>query len=217
MMYGSDLPVANPSRTVCSHRSCGINAQQCRPSPEDLQMKFIPIIFLLLFVPSGGTSAAPLPGKDEPGDIPDKRSPKTAVSFAKHALQGFDMRVWISNQMTMGLEAWDCGVAVSCIPEDPSYGLEYPAGSGMEHLYGGGPAIAGKGDGVRRGRGGNKLNNHAKNLLPDPLHPLRELIWRTSVADSVTEPNRRGCDDDGDGAIDEDDLDGLDNDGGWER
>ncbi len=125
------------------------------------------------------------------------------------------MRVWISNQMTLGLEAWDCGVAGSCIPEDPPYGLEYPVGSGMEHLYGGGPWIGGVVEGARRVSEGYNLNTGSKYILPDPAHPLREVIWRTSVADSVTEPNRRGCDDDGDGAIDEDDLDGLDNDGDW--
>ncbi len=164
-------------------------------------MKFITALFLSLLLPPAGTSGVP---------------PSTpTVTFAKRALQGFDMRVWISNQMTMGLQAWDCGVATACIPVEPSYGLEYPAGSGIEHLYGGGPAIAGKVDGVRRVSEGYNLNNTTKNFLPDPAHPLRELIWRTSVADSATEPNRRGCDDDGDGLVDEDDLDGIDNDGDW--
>jgi len=32
---------------------------------------------------------------------------KVAVNYAKRALQGFDLRVWISNQMTMGQQAWD--------------------------------------------------------------------------------------------------------------
>ncbi len=173
------------------------------------------IVILLLLLP-GGLYTAPLQGKHPIGDVRDKGAQKTAVNFAKRALQGYDMRVWISNQMTMGLEAWDCGVAGSCIPEDPPYGLEYPAGSGIEHLYGGGPAIAGKVDGVRRVSEGYNLNNRNKDILPDPNHPLRERIWRTSVADSASEPNRRGCDDDGDGLIDEDDLDGLDNDGDWD-
>ena len=153
---------------------------------SEIQMKSITIIILFFFLSSGGICAAPFQGKGATGDTPAKGSQKTAVTFAKRALQGVDMRVWISNQMTMGLEAWDCGVSGSCIPEDPPYGLEYPAGSGMEHLYGGGPAIAGKVDGARRVSEGYNLNNRTKNFLPDPDHPLRELIWRTSVADSVS-------------------------------
>jgi len=39
-------------------------------------------------------------------------------------------------------------------------------------------------------------------------------IWRTSI-DYKNVPNRRYFDDDGDGKIDEDELDGLDNDGDW--
>ncbi|HLF15654.1 MAG TPA: hypothetical protein VI932_12285, partial [Bacteroidota bacterium] len=177
-------------------------------------MKITPIVLLVL-VTSGAFSTAPFPGTGTSGDIPGRRPSKAAVAYAKRAVQGYDMRVWISNQMTLGLQAWDCAADGSCIPEDPHYGLEYPAGSGIEHLYGGGPMIGGKVDGARRVSEGYNANNGGKYILPDPLHPLRERIWRTSVADSVTEPNRRGCDDDGDGAIDEDDLDGLDNDGDW--
>jgi hypothetical protein len=137
---------------------------------------------------------------------------KTAVTYAKRAIQGFDMRVWISNQMTMGQEAWDGNYQT----QNPPYGLEYPAGSGVEHVFGAGPWIGGIVDGTRRVSEGYNGDNAAKYIRPDPQHPLRELIWRTSVRDSLTEPNRRGCDDDGDGLIDEDDLDGLDNDGDWD-
>ncbi len=153
-----------------------------------------------------------------PAPVPQgKRLPtprKTAFAYAGHALQGFDMRVWISNQMTIGLQAWDC-TSGDCIPEEPHIGLEYPGGSGIEHVYGGGPWISGIVDGARRivkGYGGNTV---VKGFRPDPRHPLRERIWRTAVGDSLVEPNRRGCDDDGDGLVDEDDLDGLDNDGDW--
>ena len=138
---------------------------------------------------------------------------KTAVNYAKHAVQGYDMRVWISNQMTIGLQAFD-GASIPA-GLSPRYGLEYPAGSGIEHVYGAGPWIGGIVDGTRRVSEGYNGNSAQKFIRPDPRHPLRELIWQTSVRDSVDEPNRRGCDDDGDGAIDEDDLDGLDNDGDW--
>jgi hypothetical protein len=39
-------------------------------------------------------------------------------------------------------------------------------------------------------------------------------IWMTNI-NAKNEPNRRGFDDDADGRIDEDELDGLDNDGDW--
>jgi len=137
---------------------------------------------------------------------------KVLVNYAKRALQGFDLRVWISNQMTMGQEAWDGNYQ----SQNPPYGMEYPAGSGIEHVYGAGPWIGGIVDGTRRVSEGYNGDNAAKFIRPDPRHPLRELIWKTSVGDSLKgEPNRRGCDDDGDGLIDEDDLDGVDNDGDW--
>ncbi|HLF13372.1 MAG TPA: hypothetical protein VI932_00600 [Bacteroidota bacterium] len=144
-----------------------------------------------------------------PGD--PRSVSKTAVNYAKRAVQGFDMRVWISNQMTMGQEAWDGNYQ----SQNPPYGLEYPAGSGIEHVFGAGPWIGGIVDGTRRVSEGYNGDNANKFIRPDPRHPLRELIWQTAVRDSLTEPNRRGCDDDGDGRIDEDDLDGLDNDGDW--
>ncbi len=136
---------------------------------------------------------------------------KVAVNYAKRTLQGFDLRVWISNQMTFGQEAWDGAIQ----SHTPPYGMEYPAGSGIEHVFGAGPWIGGIVDGSRRVSEGYNGDNAQKYFRPDPRHPLRELIWQTSVRDSLTEPNRRGCDDDGDGLIDEDDLDGLDNDGDW--
>jgi len=140
---------------------------------------------------------------------------KTTVSYAKRAVQGFDMRVWISNQMVSGIQAWDC-IGFYCWEEEPTYGCEYPAGSGIEHLWGSGPLIGGIVDGVRRvSEAYGDVPGNWKNFRPDPRHPLRERIWQTSARDSLTEPNRRNYDDDGDGRIDEDDLDGLDNDGDW--
>ena len=71
---------------------------------------------------------------------------KTAVAYAKQVAQGFNMQVWLSNQMTMGLQAWDLGGPP--IPQDPQYGLEYPVGTGIEHMYGAGPWIGGIVNGV---------------------------------------------------------------------
>ena len=177
-------------------------------------MRFRPLATPFAFLALVLLPAASTAGPGESGDKSRYQPAKTAVNYAKRALQGFDMRVWISNQMTMGLQAWDAQTGAG-IPLEPHFGLEYPAGSGIEHLYGGGPWIGGKIDRTRHVTEGYNGNSGEKYFRPDPAHPLRERIWQTSVKDSVTEPNRRGCDDDGDGLIDEDDLDGLDNDGDW--
>jgi hypothetical protein len=146
---------------------------------------------------------------------------KPTVNFATRVKQGFNMKVWLSNQMTMGLQAWD-GPA-SATPD--GFGLEYPAGSGVEHLYGAGPRIGGKIDGSIRVTEGYNGSDARKEFLPEYAHLPRERFWQTSIRDTSwfntfknkweTIPNKRGCDDDIDGAIDEDDLDGFDNDGDW--
>ncbi|HLF14198.1 MAG TPA: hypothetical protein VI932_04860 [Bacteroidota bacterium] len=187
---------------ISSDAWIGTSHRQAIPGPGSCLLNIIPVLLTVFSL------IAPRPA--------DARSPQqkypvspseTNVNYAKRALQGFDMRVWISNQMTIGQQVWDGGI--------PPIGLEYPLGSGIEHVFGGGPWIGGIVDGARRVSEGYNGDNANKYIRPDPRHPLRELIWRTSVADSLTEPNRRGCDDDGDGKIDEDDLDGLDNDGDW--
>ncbi|MBI5476916.1 MAG: hypothetical protein HY964_09305 [Ignavibacteriales bacterium] len=147
--------------------------------------------------------------------------PKPTVNFATRIKQGFNMKVWLSNQMTMGLQAWDG--AANSTPD--GYGLEYPAGSGVEHLYGAGPRIGGKVDGSIRVTEGYNGSDARKEFLPEYIHLPRERFWQTSTMDTTWEnpykkviekiPNKRGCDDDNDGLIDEDDLDGLDNDGDW--
>ena len=137
---------------------------------------------------------------------------KTAVAWAKQEVQGFNMQVWISNQMCLGLQAWDLGGPP--IPRDPQYGLEYPVSSGVEHLYGAGPWIGGLVNGVRRVTEGYNGDSAEKYFRPDQRRPNRERIWYTSTR-NTDEPNKRGCDDDNDGRVDEDDLDGTDNDGDW--
>jgi hypothetical protein len=52
-------------------------------------------------------------------------------------------------------------------------------------------------------------------LQPEFRHVLRDIFWRTSIRDTIGIPNKRNCDDDNDGKIDEDELDGTDNDGDW--
>lgn len=150
------------------------------------------------------------------------------VSWAKHVKQGFSMQVWLSNQIAMGIEAWDplpvpiedCGVGI---------GLDYPAGTSscIEHLFGAGPMIGGKINNVRRvSQSYDEGGGH--EFVPERKDTLRDKIWYTSTANDqltdfnftpprhlATPVNRRACDDDGDGLVDEDELDGFDNDGDW--
>ncbi len=137
----------------------------------------------------------------------------TNVNWAQRALQGYNMRVWISNQIKMGLQAWDCG-SQDCIPVEPHMGLEYPAGSGVEHLYGLGIRIGGKVNGAIHVSVGYDGSDARSEFYPSYYHLPRWRFWQTSV-NSIGEPNKRYCDDDGDGKVDEDDLDGTDNDGDW--
>ncbi len=142
---------------------------------------------------------------------------ETMADFALRVKQGFNMRVWISNQMTMGLQAWD---GEQNTPD--GYGMEYPAGSGVEHIYGAGPRIGGIIDGVIRVDEAYNGSDARKEFLPEWRHLYRERIWRTSIRERIDHstgkfyPNILGYDDDGDGRVDEDDLDGTDNDGDWD-
>ncbi|MBI5476816.1 MAG: T9SS type A sorting domain-containing protein [Ignavibacteriales bacterium] len=147
------------------------------------------------------------------------------VNYAQRIKQGFNLRVWLSNQMALGLEAWD-GSAAST-PD--GIGCEYPAGAMIEHLYGAGPLIGARIDGVIRVSEGYNGSDARKEILPTYPPIPGDHFWRTSLGNNNYDSigyngyyfnnnilvNRKGVDDDGDGLIDEDELDGLDNDGDW--
>ncbi len=153
------------------------------------------------------------------------------VTWAKRYQQGFSLKVWLSNQIAMGIEAWDPFTVPPNECSDPGIGMEYPAGTCIEHLYGAGPLIGGIVNGVRRVTEGYNGDNAQMEFLPEKQDTARDKIWKTHVGQEEFHPNgdgysgyyynhgiqvnRRGCDDDGDGKVDEDDLDGQDNDGDW--
>ncbi|GEM_PF-1717652 len=158
-------------------------------------------------------------------------SSASGVSWAKRVHQGFSMQVWLSNQLVMGIEAW--GNGGDDVPPEPTcgsgLGLDYPAGTGscMEHLFGAGPMVGAIVNGVRRvSQAYSEDGNQA--FAPRRIDTARSKIWYTSINDDPfldynlspprslsTTVNRRIQNDDGDGKIDEDELDGLDNDGDW--
>jgi len=170
-------------------------------------MKRLLVVFIFVFI-FPGILISSTPTKK------DRKTNKVTVNFAQRIVQGFNMRIWLSNQMTMGLEAWDAANG-SMIPVEPHFGMEYPAGSGVEHLYGAGPRIGGKIDGIIHVDEGYNGQDARKEFMPEYKHLPREVFWRTSIRDTIGVPNKRNCDDDNDGKIDEDELDGTDNDGDW--
>jgi len=105
------------------------------------------------------------------------------------------------------------------LPEDFVV-CEYPANSGIEHLYGGGIWVGAKID--------TSTNPRIRKVIAAvttgwegwagpwvetyPTDDPRDTIYVTSV-NNLNEPNKRHFDDDGDGLIDEDELNGYDDDG----
>jgi type IX secretion system substrate protein len=160
------------------------------------------------------------------------------VSWAKHVHQGFNMRIWLSNQIAFGLEAWDPDFSSwSQVPPghcSVGIGLEYPVGSCFEHMFGGGPWIGGLINGVRRVDESYNGDDARHEFEPERTDTARDRIWYTHAGTEDffaktqdlngyngyyfhhgIQVNRRRIDDDGDGKLDEDELDGQDNDGDW--
>ena len=122
------------------------------------------------------------------------------------------------NQQVPIPEGSDCSVGIGC---------EYPIGQCVEHLFGAGPWIGGKINGARYVTEAYNGDTGDSETLTEPQDSLRTIFWTTSISDTEYDGsakgyykrpmNRRGVDDDGDGKIDEDELDGYDNDHDWVR
>ncbi|HTK81528.1 MAG TPA: hypothetical protein VL633_04495 [Bacteroidota bacterium] len=187
-------------------------------------------LLMLTLIVMAGTGVIASKEKNDRGLFGLQKSADLQFPWAKHAQQGFSIKLWISTQIAMGIEAWsptnvpieDCSTGIGC---------EYPAGTAscIEHLFGAAPIIGGKINGVRHVSEGYNSEDARHEFFPAKGDTLRDRIWRTIATDPnfdynfdpprlLTQPaNRRDCDDDGDGKVDEDDLDGLDNDGDWVR
>ncbi len=138
------------------------------------------------------------------------------VGWTKRLLFGNKtMKVWLCNEMTLGIVA---------APDFRMVGLDYPVGENNEHLYGGGPIIGGVVNGQRRVSAA--YWEGTQEFDPELKDTARDRIWMsTATTDTALNPNifgyykrqmgMKGIDDDHDGKIDEDELDGLDNDGDW--
>ncbi len=173
------------------------------------------------------TRGVPEAGKIQP------RAKITSSFITQKALQGYNLKLWLSNQMTMGIEAWlpNPIPGTGCPGTSPGIGMEYPAGSCVEHLWGMRLIFGGIIDGVKHASGvfnGFDGTFSGGEEKPDTIH---DNIWKTHSGQEEYHPNgdgysgyyydhsiivnRRGYDDDGDGRTDEDELDGKDNDGDW--
>ncbi len=175
-----------------------------------------------------------------------RRYAKPTVSWAKRAQQkagGFTM--WLSNQMVMGAQAWDGSPPqddADCRDKNPGLGSSYPPGACVEHLYGAGPWFGGIVRGVRVVAQGYNGNTGYGYFVPNRKDTARDKMWITDSRDTLYDQNLRDqtnsnqrrrlihqysnvrytvnriyFDDDGDGKVDEDELDGDDNDGDWSR
>lgn len=126
---------------------------------------------------------------------------------------GLNVKVWTSNRGCMGINAIGDGNG-GC----EGLGLEYPPGSKIEHLYGAGVWVGARTD---TGRGQRVVSvTVAYEGWSGQLFEMygsadgRDSFYMSS-RDVYDGHNRFGYDDDNDGKIDEDELDGVDNDGDW--
>jgi hypothetical protein len=175
-------------------------------------------VAILFCIPRGASSQI-----KTPYDFSAGGPGKTTVSWNRQVRQGFGLKFWMSNSMVVGKAAFD-----SYLPPpmcgSTGIGAEYPAGACTEHLFGGGAWFGAKVNGQRLvsqmwGDAGTS------EVIPDRKDSLRARFWHSSVYDTLANPdgsgyykramNKTGYDDDGDGLVDEDPLDGLDNDGDW--
>jgi hypothetical protein len=127
--------------------------------------------------------------------------------------QGFDMQAWMGNMSVIGINFDGNGR-----PPEGQYGLEYPQGSGIEHLYGAAPWIGALVDTSTSGT--PRIIKAVTTGYEGWSGPLFEMFGNPDGSDLFYRTtntiqnghNRRGYDDDHDGKVDEDELNGIDDD-----
>jgi hypothetical protein len=149
---------------------------------------------------------------------------EATASYSHSILQGFNMKLWMNNELVFGKEIAGSSPNTTCADY---WGLEYPAGSCVEHLYGAGPIIGGIINGVRRVSAAYYAAHGDKDFQQSFYDSGKGNLFVSSKNDTTYNPlrygyyksamNKLGVDDDSDGTIDEDILDGMDNDGDWDE
>jgi hypothetical protein len=104
--------------------------------------------------------------------------------------QGFSMKMWMDNKGLFGIQAFQEGNG----PTD-SLGLEYPVGTNIEHLFGGGIWVGGFLDTSASGTSAPlKLVTTGYEGWAGPLfenfpgNDVADTVWETSRADSIAPP-----------------------------
>jgi len=112
-------------------------------------------------------------------------SPAGASPPIEWKKQGFSMRMWMDNKGVFGHQAYNEG---NSVPTD-TLGLEYPIGSGVEHIFGGGIWVGGFLDTSATG------NNTPLKLVTTGYEgwsgPLYEMYPGNDVADTVWTASKR--------------------------
>jgi hypothetical protein len=153
-------------------------------------------------------------GKFKTKKTPDQTEINSASQLTQDhgLLQGFNMRVWMSNRSCMGENYLGTNQTPS------GFGLEYPQGSSIEHLYGAAPWIGALVDTSTSGppriikavsTGYEGWSGELFEMFGNPNGS--DTFYQTSTL-AYNGHNRRGFDDDGDGKIDEDEYNGIDDD-----
>jgi hypothetical protein len=194
-----------------------------------MHLKKIRYLLLFIFLINGALMA----GKGNPGKGKTASPANITTQYlTEQAQQGFNLKLWLSNQMTMGEEAWEPYLPpLNGCSSVQGIGMEYPAGSCIEHLCGLRLEFGGIIDGIRHVSSVFNGYDGIVYIAPEKQDTIHDKIWKTHTGPEEYHPNsdgysgyyclhniqvnRRGYDDDGDGRIDEDELDGKDNDGDW--
>jgi len=132
--------------------------------------------------------------------------------------QGKHMKLWLSAQGKIGKT-----VLYGNTEFQNEVGCEYPSNTGFEHITEGGLLIGALID-TSSDNSGILIPKVTSTFWSQSDDPEIMILGETSIDDTSkswyytsilnqNEPNKRGIDDDGDGLIDEDELDGIDNDG----
>lgn len=177
--------------------------------------------FLLVIAAAGISVASVAAGAGSRGGGGGRGAPPRTAAVIPSDIQvkqGFHLQAWMGSNGTIGQGAFD-----DFLPPD-GIGMEYPVGSRIEHLYGAGLWIGaivdtGAPGAPSRIAAVTKAYNWGSSGVQHEMYghqTPRDTFFVTGVGVTGA-PNRAGVDDDGDGRIDEDELDGYDNDGDWRR
>ncbi len=138
-----------------------------------------------------------------------------------------EMTLWMSNDLVLGKQAFHGNAPSDSSCNNVPVGWGYPNVACIEHLFGGGPFIGGIINGVPHVSTAYDGTNGRTEFNLARKDSLKNRFWLSSQKDTAYNSSRPGyykramnklcVDDDGDGEVDEDLLDGEDNDGDWNK